>query len=111
MAITYFALTSADPDNCELDDAAAVKVFGQVRLWVIGTPPTSTTKWVVVGEDLAVGDHAGFRTMKVPEKNQLVAAVTAGMGLHGAALADYGRALGKGFHIDVQMSQAFVDGI
>lgn len=108
MAITYFAFTAAPADQPELSNAAANKCIGMIRCWNAGPPRTSSAKWIAVGEDLLIGDHAGLRSITTARKNAIINAMTTRMGLSHAALAEYGRALGRSFHVDIDLPTATV---
>lgn len=110
-AITYFAITSDQEIGLDVPDAVAAKLRGVVRLWYADTRLPSS-KWVVVGDDIETGDGDGrLRTIKVATKNAILAEVQKAFDYSKADLANYGRSLGRGFHVDVFVTRTIVEGI
>jgi hypothetical protein len=105
--MTVAIIKSGEADN--LDAPEGLAVYGQIRLWIEGDPPKPTPYWLIIG-DFALNDSPRLLRPKLVDANTVTAKRDAIFAKSKVQLSDYSIAKRRSFHMDIHVTQAFIDG-
>lgn len=100
-------IKSNEPDNLDEPTEIIGLIYGRIRLWVEGTPPTPTQIWVIIG-DFALGDSVRLVKIRQRDVATLNTKRDEVLAASKVTLQDYA-ATGRNFHMDIRVPQSIVD--
>lgn len=96
------AIIKSSGEGVKLPLNMAGKIYGQIRMWIEGDPPTPTDIWIVVG-DFQLSDDAILQDIKTKDRSMFNSKIQAILNRAKITLNEYGIATRRSFHMDIQV--------